>query len=99
MLLSASIGRRPFRLFGLLDHLGDDVRIGAEPVGLLDELATLDLENLHPAAALMVRRADLERWHQPAQAKAFDLLEALLHILAGRLLAAVQCERVARRLD
>src|SRR6516162_5312031 len=99
MLLSASIGQRPLPLFGLADRLGDDLRIGAEPVGLLDELAVLDLEDLHPAAALMIGRGDLERRHQPTQGKVFDLLEALLHVLTGRLLAAVHFERVASRLD
>src|SRR5260370_29514410 len=60
MLLSASIARsRP--LFGLGDGLGDDLRIAAEPLGLLDELATLDLEDLDKSATFMVRRGDLER--------------------------------------
>src|SRR6266542_3104435 len=97
MLLSASIGRLP--LFGLLDGGGDDLRIAAEPIGLLHELAALDLEDLDKSAAFMVRRGDLERRHQPAEAEILDRLEALLHILAGRLLAAVRFERIADRLD
>src|SRR5947207_2508676 len=37
-------------LFGLLYRLGDHLRISVDPVGLLDELAALDLVDLHPAA-------------------------------------------------
>src|ERR1700737_4859999 len=101
MLLSASIvsASNPARLFGLGNSLGDDLRVAAEPLGLLDELAALDLEDLHPAAAFVVRRGHLERWHQAAEAEIVDLLEALLHILAGWLLAAVCFERIADRLD
>src|SRR5438445_7400189 len=98
MLLSASIGWA-LLLFGLFDGGGDDLRITAEPLGLLDELAALDLEDLDKSAAFMVRRGDLERRHQPAEAEVLDRLEALLHILAGRLLAAICFNRVADRLD
>src|SRR6266699_1549437 len=98
MLLSSSI-RWALRLLGLLDRGGDDIRIAAEPLGLLDELAALDLKDLDKSAAFMVRRGDLERRHQPAEAEILDRLEALLHVLAGRLLAAVRLDRIANRLD
>src|SRR5437870_2296356 len=97
MLLSASIG--PLSgLFGLLDGCLNHFRIGAEPFGLLDEFAALDLEDLDKPAALMVRRGDFERRYQPAEAEILDLLEALLDVLAGRLLPALRLDRVARRL-
>src|SRR6266571_4763964 len=98
MLLSASI-RWALRLLGLLDRGGDDIGIAAEPLGLLDELSALDLEDLDKSAAFMVRRGDLERRNQTAEAEILDRLEALLHILAGRLLPAVCLDRVADRLD
>src|SRR6267143_262630 len=98
MLLSASI-RRPLRLLRLFDRGGDDLWVAAEPLGLLDELAALDLEDLDEPAAFMVRRGDLERRHQPAEAEILDRLEALLHILAGRLFPAIRLDRIADRLD
>src|SRR6266849_4469208 len=98
MLLSASIARsRP--LLGLGDRLGDDLRIAAEPLGLLDELTALDLEDLDKSATLMVRRGDLERRDQTTEAEILDRLKALLHLLAGRLLPAVRFDRIANRLD
>src|SRR5712691_3835380 len=98
MLLSASI-RWALRLLGLLDRGGDDIRIAAEPLSLLDELAALDLEDLDKSAAFMVRRGDLERRDQTTEAEILDRLKALLDILAGRLLPAVGFERIADRLD
>src|SRR5882724_934770 len=98
MLLSASI-RWALLLLGFFDRGGDDIRVAAEPLGLLDKLATLDLEDLDESAAFMVRRGDLERRHQTTKAEILDRLEALLHILAGRLLPAVRFDRVADRLD
>src|ERR1700726_3385611 len=102
MLLSASIvrpqtqsGPVQTRLLGLGDRLGDDLRIAAEPLRLLDELAALDLEDLHPAAAFMVGLSHLERRNQSAQAEIVDLLKALLHVLPGRLFAAIGLERIA----
>src|SRR6266436_6105033 len=90
MLLSASIqsAANRTRLLSLCDCLGDELRIAAEPFGLLDELAAFDLENLDPAAALMVGRGDLERRDQAPEVEVVDLLEAVLDLLAGRLLAA-----------
>src|SRR5882724_9365245 len=106
MLLSASIvrpqtqsGPVQTRLFGLGDRLSDDFRIASEPLGLLDELAALDLEDLDEPATLMVRRGDLEGRHQTTEAEISDRLEALLNILAGRLLPAVRFDRIANRLD
>src|SRR5260221_12884558 len=98
MLLSASIGRA-LLLFRLFDRGGNDLRVAAEPLGLLDELAALDLEDLDKSAAFMVRRGDLEGRHQATEAEIIDRLEALLHILAGRRLAAVRFDRIANRLD
>src|SRR6516165_1890295 len=86
-------------LLGLGDRLGDDLRIGAEPVRLLDELAAFDLEDLHPTAAFMVCRSDLERRNETTEAEVVDLLEALLDVLAGRLLAAIRLESVADGFD
>src|SRR6266571_4574787 len=97
MLLSASITRL-LRLFGLFDRLGNDLRKGTEPVGLLDELAALDLKDLDPAAALVIGRGDLQGRYQPAEAEVLDRLEALLDLFAGRLLAAIRLDRVAGRL-
>src|SRR5260370_26016843 len=87
------------RLFGLLDCRGNDLRETAEPLGLLDELAALDLEDLDKSATLVVGRGHLERWNQTTEAEILDRLEALLDVLAGRLLAAVRFESVANRLD
>src|SRR5215207_2694417 len=87
------------RLFGLLDLGGDDLRIGADPFGLLDELAALDLVDLHPAAAFVILRGHGERRHDAAERELLDRLEALLDLLAGRLLAAIRLHRVADRLD
>src|SRR5438309_364206 len=98
MLLSASI-RWSLLLFGLFDRGGDDFRIAAEPLGLLDELAALDLEDLDEPAALMVRRSDLEGRHQATEAEIIDRLEALLHILTGRRLPAIRLDRIANGLD
>src|SRR6266478_2875804 len=98
MLLSASIGRFS-PLFSLLDGGGDDIRETAEPLGLLDELAALDLKDLDKSAAFMVRRGDLERRNQTTEAEILDRLEALLHLLAGRLLPAIRLDCVADRLD
>src|SRR5882724_13141644 len=101
MLLSASIqsASNRTRLLGLGDRRSDDFRVAAEPLGLLDELAALDLEDLHPAAALMVGRRDVERRQQAAEAEIVDLLEALFDIIAGRRFAAIGLERIAGRLD
>src|SRR6266851_7019238 len=98
MLLSASI-RRALPLLRLFDGSGDDIRIAPEPLGLLDELAALDLEDLDEPAAFMIRRGDLEGRHQTTEAEVLDRLEALLHILAGRLLPAIRFDRIANCLD
>ena len=42
------------------------------PVGLLDELAALHLEDLHPAAALMVLGGDLEWRDEAAEGEIAD---------------------------
>src|SRR5688572_22090202 len=76
-----------------------DIAVGPEPVAVGHELAALDGEDLDPAAALVVLRRDLERRYETAERKALDLLKALLHVLACRLLAAVQLERLTQRLD
>src|SRR4029077_17488797 len=86
-------------LFGLGDRRSDDFRVAPEPLGLLDELAAVDLEDLHPAAALMVGRRDIERRQQAAEAEIVDLLEALFDIIPGRRFAAIGFERIAGRLD
>src|SRR5215467_12260047 len=82
-------------LFRLFDSGGHDFGVGAKPVGLLDELTVMDLKDLHPAAALVVLRGYLERWDQAAEGEIPDLLEPILHIGAGRLLAAIGFESVA----
>src|SRR6516225_11811483 len=86
-------------LFGFLDCSGHDFRVSAEPVRLLDELAALDLKNLHPAAAFVVARGDLERRDQAAKREVVDRLEARFDVFAGRGLAAGRLKGVARRLD
>ncbi len=47
-----------------LEFLGDDIGVGLKPVRLFNELATLDMPDLHPATTLVVDRRDLERWYQ-----------------------------------
>src|SRR5215470_3492673 len=81
------------------DRLGEHLRIAAEPVGLLDELAALDLEDLHPAATLVVRSAEFHWRDKATQGYVVDRLEALLHVVAGRLCAAFGLNRVANGLD
>src|SRR5947207_14800644 len=95
MLLSVSMGRweagagvpgpgRGSRLLpGLLDVLAHDVLIRGEPIGLLHELAALDLPDLDEPAALVILRRHLQRRHEPTEREVVDLLEALLHVLAG----------------
>src|ERR1700739_4602110 len=87
------------RSLGLFDRCRDHLRIGADPLGLLDEFAALGLVDLHPAAALVVGRGDVERRHQPAEGEIVDRLEPLLDLFTGRLLAAIRLDRVADRLD
>src|SRR5215472_13074619 len=77
----------------------DDVTIGAEPIGFLDELAALHLEDLHPAAALVIGWGDFERRNEPVQRKSADLFEALLDVSPGRRFAARQFQSVADPLD
>src|ERR1700736_2490375 len=98
----ASRGCRPVRANASLrrgDRLGEDLGITAEPLRFLDELAALDLEDLYPAAAFMVGRGDLQRRNQAAEGEVLDRLEALAHVLAGRLGAALRLNGVADRLD
>src|SRR5437660_12277222 len=101
--IPAGIARMPAgRANALLrrgDGLGEDLGITPEPVRFLDELAALDLEDLHPAAAFMVGRGDLQRRYQAAEREVLDRLEALAHVLAGRLGAALRLDGVADRLD
>src|SRR5436305_8095685 len=70
----------PKCLLRFLDRGLDHLRIGAEPLGFLDELAALRLEDLDPAAALMVLAGDLQRRHQPAQREVVNRLETLLDL-------------------
>src|SRR3954454_18057032 len=100
MLLSASI-RIASRLEYLRpgDRLLDHLAIGAEPVAVGHELAALDGEDPDPAAALVVIRGDFERREEAAERKVLDLLSPLLYVVTGRLLAAVQLQRLADRLD
>ena len=84
MLLSASI-RRPLRLLRLFDCGGDDVRVAAEPLGLLDELASLDLVDLNEPAAFMVRRGNLEGRHQTTET---EIIDRLKHLWENRLARA-----------
>src|SRR6202022_3759729 len=60
-------------LFRRLQCMLDDVAVGAEPVGFLDELAALNLEDLHPAAAFVVGRRDLQRRDEAAEGEVADL--------------------------
>src|ERR1043166_8061969 len=85
-------------LFSRGDRLGEHLRIAAEPLGLLDELAALDLEDLHPAAAFVVGRGDLHGRDEAAEGEVLDLLEALAHVFAGRPLAALGLDGIADRL-
>src|SRR5689334_4067171 len=71
------------------DRLRHHLRISTEPVSLLDELPALDLEDLHPTAAFVIGRRDVERRHQAPEAEIMDLLEALLDVFAGRRAAAI----------
>src|SRR5580704_8616123 len=87
------------RLLRGLQRVLDDVAIGAEPVGLLDEFAAFDLEDLHPAAAFVVGRRDLQRRDETAEREVADLFEAVLDIGPGRRLAAVRFQRVTDSLN
>src|SRR6202040_4438407 len=96
----ASRGCRPVRANASLrrgDRLGEDLGITAEPLGLLDELAALDLEDLYPAAAFMVGRGDLHRRDEATKGEILDRLEALTDVLARRLGAALRLDGVADR--
>src|SRR5580704_19169947 len=93
MLLSASIS-----LFRGLDRVLDDIAIVAEPAGRLDELAALDLKDLHPAAAFVVGRGDVER-RDEASKGVVDRLQALFDVVPSRLLAAVRLQGTADRID
>src|SRR5215472_7412932 len=62
------------------DRLGHHVRIAAEPFGLFDELAALDLEDLHPTAAFVVGCGDLHGRHQAAEGEVLDRLEPLADV-------------------
>src|SRR5438477_3055782 len=86
-------------LFRLLDGGCNDLGISAEPLGFLNELAVLHLEDLDPPAAFMIGSGHFERRHQTAEGEILDLLEPLLDVLAGRLLAAISFKGVANRLD
>src|SRR6516165_12746457 len=86
--LSGRVRGDPIRLLRSLQRVGNDVAIGTEPIGFLDEFAAFDLEDLHPAAAFVVGRGDLQRRDETAQCEVADLLEALFHIGSGRWLAA-----------
>ena len=48
---------------------------------------------------LVIGRGDLKRWHQTAEGKVMDGLEPVLHLLAGRRVAAIGLQCVAGRLD
>src|ERR1700737_1095922 len=101
MLLSARLvsASDRARLFGLGNRLGDELRIATEQLGLLDKLAALDLEHLNPPPPFLGPPGHLEWRNQSSQTEIVDLFEALLHVLARRLLAAVGVQRVADRLD
>src|SRR5215471_3853426 len=98
MLFSASMAASPVQAceasFGVCDGVLDDVAIRLEPVRLFDELAAFDLEDLHPAATLVLGRGDLQRWYQTTQRQAVNHLEAFFHVLAGRRLAACQLQGI-----
>src|SRR5262245_20596152 len=82
-----------------LELLRQYILIGAEPVGFLDELAALGLEDLHPAAAFVVAGAEFERRNEAAQGEAVDCFKSLFHVFAGRLLAASRLDGIADCLD
>src|SRR5437870_7668431 len=98
MLLRLSMCRSPGRLLRLLDGLGHHLGIGLEPVRDPRPLAAPHLPDLHQAAAFVVRGRDLERRHQSSQGEAFDLLESLLHVLAGDLAVRPRLQGVPDRL-
>src|SRR5262250_1752182 len=83
----------------LLDVLGHHVLVRGEPVGLLLELAALDLPDLYEPTALVVRVRDPERRHQPAEREVRDLLEAVLGVDAGDLAVRLGLQGVADGLD
>src|SRR5437016_9607906 len=79
------------RLFGVLHRVLHDLAIGLHPLRLLDELAALDLEDLHPAAAFMLGGRDRQRRHQSAEIELLDALEALLDVLAFGQIGRASC--------
>src|SRR5262245_54798031 len=79
-------GRPSLRLLTrLLDMLGHHVLIRGVPVGDLHELAALHLPDLNQPAPLVILGRHLQRRHEAAEREVVDLLEALLHVLAGDL--------------
>src|SRR5712691_6880 len=72
---------------GRLDVLGHPIGVSRVPVGDLLELAALHLPDLDETAALVIRRRNLERRHQPTQGEVGDLLEAGLGVDPGDLSA------------
>src|SRR6476619_7962943 len=88
------MGRRRALVDGsevLLDH----VAVGLEPVCGLLKLAALDGPDLHPAAALVVFRRDVEGRHYPTEREVLDLLHTLLDVFARGLGAALGLDGVA----
>src|SRR6516165_9760121 len=89
----------PLALFRGLQQPCQNLRIATEPIRLLDELASLDLKNLHPTATLMVGSAEFERRNETAQCEIANRLESFLDILARGRLAALAPYGVADGLD
>src|SRR6516225_280951 len=88
---AASVDRR--------DVLPHNVAVGLEPLGGFLELAALDGPDLNPAAALVVLWGNVEGRNEPIEGEVFDLLHALLDILAGWLGAALGLDGVADRFE
>src|SRR5215831_9138806 len=81
------------------DVLLHDLAVGLEPLGRLLELTAFDGPDLHPAAALVVLRGDVEGRNEPAESEVFDLLHPVLDVLTAWLAAALGLDGVADRFE
>src|SRR5687768_7087835 len=102
LLLLGAVARRDALFFrvlrsGGLDHGAHDRLVGLDPVGDHVPLASVPLQELDRAAALVVHAGNLERLHQPDRAELLQafvvdiqVLDAPADLLAGHRLALAE---------
>src|SRR5689334_23224907 len=79
---------------GHLDLLLHDFGIGTVPIGLLDQLTTVDLPHLNEAATFVIVLGDLQRRDDVAESEVMNLLEAALDVLAAGYLTTFGRDRI-----